>query len=245
MQLDWRVEMQNERTKVNESPLPSYRKGEFFKSLSAAALADLEPLLAPSSYPANMVLFNETQPTAGIYVVLDGEVKLSINSSDGRRLAFHIARAGEVLGLSATLSGGAYEMTADTLYPSKIAHIERQTFLHLIARHVDVYPIVTREISRRFNQACEQLRMVGLSTSVHERLARLLLVWSDETEQKQDQGTRCRLSMTHEEIGEFIGASRETVTRTLSIFKNRRLVAQHGCTITIPSRNALEDYARG
>jgi CRP/FNR family transcriptional regulator len=51
--------------------------------------------------------------------------------------------------------------------------------------------------------------------------------------------------MTHEEIGEFIGASRETVTRTLSIFKNRRLVAQHGCTLTIPSRVALESYARG
>jgi CRP/FNR family transcriptional regulator len=53
------------------------------------------------------------------------------------------------------------------------------------------------------------------------------------------------LSLTHEEIGEFIGASRETVTRTLSVFKNRRLVAQHGCTITIPSRGALESYARG
>jgi len=57
-------------------------------------------------------------------------------------------------------------------------------------------------------------------------------------------GARCRMSMTHEEIGEFIGASRETVTRTLSIFKNRHLVAQHGCTITIPSRLALESYAR-
>jgi len=237
--------MQNDREKMNECSLSSYRKGEFFKALSAAALADLEPLLAPSSYPANMVIFNETQPTAGIYVVLDGEVKLSINSSDGRRLAFHIAKAGEVLGLSATLSGGAYEMTADTLYPSKIAHIERQTFLQFLNRHLDVYPIVTREVSRSFNLACEQLRMVGLSTSVHERLARLLLVWSNETDQKKSEGARCRLAMTHEEIGEFIGASRETVTRTLSIFKNRHLVAQHGCTLTIPSRNALEHYARG
>jgi CRP/FNR family transcriptional regulator, cyclic AMP receptor protein len=237
--------MHTERERMNETAVPAYRKGEFFKALSAAALADLEPLLAPSSYPSNIVLFNETQPTSGIYVVLDGEVKLSINSSDGRRLAFHIAKAGEVLGLSATLSGGAYEMTADTLYPAKIAHIERQTFLQFLARHVDVYPIVTREISRSFNLACEQLRMVGLSTSVHERLARLLLVWSDESEQKAERGARCRLSMTHEEIGEFIGASRETVTRTLSIFKNRHLVAQHGCTITIPSRNALENYARG
>jgi CRP/FNR family transcriptional regulator len=118
---------------------------------------------------------------------------------------------------------------------------------------------VTREISRSFNLACEQLRMVGLSTSVPERLARLLLGWSDEAPQQrtdavpmqktgaamsQEKGARCRVSLTHEQIGEFIGASRETVTRTLSIFKNRQLVAQHGCTITIPSRMALEHYAR-
>jgi len=237
--------MYNENDNLNNSLQTSYRKGEFFKALSAAALADLEPLMAASSYPPNITIFSETQPTSGIYVVLDGEVKLSINSSDGRRLAFHIAKAGEVLGLSATLSGGAYEMTADTLYPAKIAHITRQTFLQFLARHVDVYPIVIREISTNFNLACDQLRMVGLSTSVHERLARLLLVWSDGNGQKTECGARCRLSMTHEEIGEFIGASRETVTRTLSIFKNRHLVAQHGCTITIPSRNALENYARG
>ena len=124
------------------------------------------------------------RPTSGINVILEGEVKLSINSSDGRRLSFHIAKAGEVLGLSSTLSGGAYEMTADTLYPAKIAHISRQVFLQFLSRHPDAYQIVTREISRSFNLACEQLRMVGLSSSVPERLARLLLVWSDEPGQK-------------------------------------------------------------
>ena len=224
---------------------PSYLKGEFFKALSAPALTDLEPLLVPSSYPSGMVLFTESEASSGIYVVLEGEVKLSINSSDGRRLSSHIAKAGEMLGLSSTLTGGEYEMTADVLYPAKIAHISRQVFLQFLARHPDVYQIVTREVSRSFNLACEQLRMVALSTSVPERLARLLLVWSDEPGQKPERGARCRLSLTHEEIGEFIGASRETVTRTLSIFKNRRLVAQHGCTLEIPSRMALESYARG
>jgi len=237
--------MQTGHDLTNNTGVPSYRKGEFFKALSVAALTDLEPLLAPSSYPSNAVLFTETQPASGIYVVLDGEVKLSINSSDGRRLSFHIAKAGEVLGLSPTLSGGEYEMTADTLYPAKVAHISRQVFLQFLSRHPEVYPVVTREISRSFNLACEQLRMVGLSTSVPERLARLLLVWSDEPGQKPERSARCRVSMTHEEIGEFIGASRETVTRTLSIFKNRHLVAQHGCTLTIPNRVALESYARG
>ncbi len=237
--------MHTEYAVAKQASLPSYRKGEFFKALPAAALADLEPLLAPSAYPAGMVLFSETQAASGIYVVLEGEVKLSINSRDGRRLSFHIARAGEVLGMSSTLTGGEYEMTADALYPAKVAHISRQVFLQFLARHPDVYPIVIREVSRSFNLACVQLRMVGLSTSVPERLANLLLVWSDESGQNAERGARCRLSLTHEEIGEFIGASRETVTRTLSIFKNRHLVAQHGCTITIPSRMALESYARG
>jgi len=223
----------------------SYLKGDFFKALSAAALADLEPLLVASSYPSGMVLFTESEASKGIYVVLEGEVKLSINSSDGRRLSSHIAKAGEMLGLSSTLTGGDYEMTADVLYPARIAHLSRQVFLQFLARHPEVYQIVTREVSRSFNLACEQLRMVALSTSVPERLARLLLVWSDEPGQKPERGARCRLSLTHEEIGEFIGASRETVTRTLSIFKNRHLVAQHGCTLTIPSRMALESYARG
>src|SRR5579863_1060774 len=235
--------MQTGRDLMNHAGVASYLKGEFFKALPAAALADLEPLLAPSAYPSNVVLFTETQPATGIYVVLDGEVKLSINSSDGRRLSFHIAKAGEVLGLSPTLSGGEYEMTADTLYPAKIAHISRQVFMQFMSRHPEVYPVVTREISRSFNLACEQLRMVGLSTSVPERLARLLLVWSDEPGQKSERSARCRVSMTHEEIGEFIGASRETVTRTLSTFKLRRLVDFKGSMITIPSRTALANYA--
>ena len=87
--------------------------------------------------------------------------------------------------------------------------------------------------------ACEQLRTVGLASTAPEKLARLLLDWS-ENGQTTECGTRFRFSLTHEEIGEFIGASRETVTRTLSVFKSRRLVAFQGSMLTIPSRVALE-----
>jgi len=234
--------MQMVRENANEMNVPPYRKSEFFSTLSAAALADFESLLHPTSYPADTMLFSETQPGAGIVVVLEGEVKLSINSSDGHRLNFHIAKAGEVLGLSSTLSGGAYEMTAEVLYPARIAHVTRQVFLQFLTRHPEAYQTVARDMIRSYNLACGQLRMVGLSAPVPERLARLLLVWS-EPSQKPTADARCRLSLTHEEIGEFIGASRETVTRTLTSFKNRHLVAQHGSTLTIPSRDALESYA--
>lgn len=230
------------QTTHEHGSLPAYRNGEFFTSLSASALADIESLIFPSAYPAHTVLFYESQPSTGIVVVLEGEVRLSINSSEGRRLSFRIAKAGEVLGLSATVSGTVYEMTAETLYPAKVAHVTRQSFLNFLARHPEAYQTVAREMIRTFNVACEQLRMVGLATSAPERLARLLLGWS-ESNKATDAGARCRLSLTHEEIGEFIGASRETVTRTLSVFKHRRLVSQHGATLTIPNPDALEMYA--
>ena len=194
------------------------------------------------SYAANVIVFSEKEPARGVFVVLEGEVKLSINSSDGRRLSLSIARKGDVLGLSSVLSGNPYEMTAETLYPSKIAPIGRQDFLNFVAQHPEVYQTLMEELSRQYSMACVQLRTVGLASTAPEKLARLLLDWSD-TGQTTERGSRLRFSLTHEEIGEFIGASRETVTRTLSVFKSRRLVMFNGSVLTIPNRVALENFA--
>ena len=196
----------------------------------------------PLSYPANSVVFSEKEPAGGIYIVLEGEVKLSINSSEGKRLNLSIARQGEILGLVSALTGSAYEMTAETLYPCKIAPINRRNFLNFLMRHPDAYPMLFQDLSRQYSVACEQLRTVGLSNSAPEKVARLLLEWS-ERGQCTESGTRFRFSLTHEEIGEFIGVSRETVTRVLSTFKHRRLVTCQGSMLTIPNRIALQDYA--
>jgi CRP/FNR family cyclic AMP-dependent transcriptional regulator len=220
-----------------------HRAGAFFRKLSPAAFDDLASIGSPRTYPAGAILFSEQQSPRGVHVILEGEVKLSINSSDGKRLNLRIARAGEILGLTSTLSGSAYEMTAETLYPVKIAPIGRVDFLNFLERHPEVYQIVTEELALQLSMACDQLRTVGLASTAPEKLARLLLEWS-QNGQTTESGTRFRFSLTHEQIGEFIGASRETVTRTLSTFKVRRLVAMNGSTLTIPSRSALENYAR-
>ncbi len=216
--------------------------GEFFNNLSPLALKDLSAMALPLSYPAGRILFSEKDAIPGIYIVLEGEVKLSMNSQDGRRLILRIAKKGEILGLAAVLSGKPCEMTAETVFPAKIAPIERQDFLKFLSRHTEVYQTVTEELSRDYSMACDQLRTVGLSGSAPEKLARLLLEWS-QNGQTTEAGTRFRFSLTHGEIGEFIGASRETVTRTMSAFKNRRLVAFSGSTLTIPNKSALEHYA--
>jgi CRP/FNR family transcriptional regulator len=222
--------------------LPNQAGSEFFSKLSIEAVQDLMSIEHPTSYPANMMLFSEKDPAQGVFVVLEGEVKLSINSSDGRRLILRIAKRGEILGLDSALSGQASEMTAETLYPCKIARIARRDFLSFMARHPEAYKIVTEELGRQIGMACAQLRTVALSSSAPEKLARLLLDFS-QSGHTTELGTRFRFSLTHEEIGEFIGTSRETVTRTLSAFKTRHLVDFKGSTLTIPSKTALASYA--
>jgi CRP/FNR family cyclic AMP-dependent transcriptional regulator len=216
--------------------------GEVLNSLSPEVLKDLAALQHVLSYPADGAVFSENDSARGVYVVLEGEIKLSINSSEGRRLILRIARKGEMIGLASTLSGNPYEMTAEAIYSSQIAFIARREFVAFLGRHPDVYQSITAELSRHYSKACEQLRTVGLSSSAPAKLARLLLDWS-ENGQTTESGIRFRFSLTHEEIGEFIGTSRETVTRTLSAFKTRHLVDFKGSTLTIPSKTALATYA--
>jgi CRP/FNR family transcriptional regulator len=216
--------------------------GEFFNKLSPEALKEMVSMVHPTSYQDSCILFSERETPQTLFVVLDGEVKLSINSSGGKRLILRIARKGEILGLASVLSGSQCEMTAETLHPAKLALIGRREFLNYLARHPEVYQVVTQELSRHYTMACEQLRTVGLSFTAPEKLARLLLDWS-QNGQTTENGTRLHFALTHEEIGEFIGATRETVSRTLSAFKHQRLVAFHGSTLTIPSRTALESHA--
>jgi CRP/FNR family transcriptional regulator len=236
------MKMQTTRETTTTSKTEAQRSGEFFKKLTPAALRDLESMEFPTLYQPGVQLFSEKAVPTGVFIVVSGEVKLSINSSEGKRLILSIAKAGEVLGLASVLSGMSSEMTAEVLYPARIAVIERDQFLAFMSRHPEVYQVVTRELSLQYKVACEQLRTVALSASAPEKLARLLLEWSANG-QKTESGMRFRFSLTHEEIGEFIGASRETVTRTLSTFKSRHLVAFHGSILEIPSRVALEHLA--
>jgi len=215
----------------------------FINKLTPAALQDFQSMLFPASYAASVVIFSEKDPAQGVYVVLEGEVKVSLNSRDGRRLSLAIARKGEILGMASTLAGSPYDVTAETLYPAKVAHIGRRDFLNFLSCHPEAYQAVIAELSRSVTKACDQLRTVGLSATAPEKLARLLLDWSDSGQTTECGGRRFRFSMTHEEIGEFIGASRETVTRTLSNFRHRRLVDFKGSMITIPNRSALASYA--
>jgi CRP/FNR family cyclic AMP-dependent transcriptional regulator len=220
------------------------RANGFFCQLSPAALEDFNTMKSPATYPARATLFLEKQDPRGVFVLCGGEVKLSISSSAGKTLILRIAKPGEILGLMATMSGSPYEVTAETLHPCQVSFVRRDDFLRLVAKHPEASQAAVKQLSTLYSGACEQLRTVALSASAPERLARVLLNWSAEAKDPK-RGTSIKLPLTHEGIAEFIGTTRETVTRTLSEFKSRQLVALQGSALMISNRAALETIGAG
>ncbi len=214
----------------------------FFCELAPPSVKDFDAIKSTATYPKGALLFVEKQDSRGVYVLCEGEVKLSISSPEGKIMIMRIARSGELLGLMATMAGTPYEVTAETIHPCQVAFVRREDFLRFVASHPEASQNVVRQMSSQYRGACEQLRTVGLSASAQEKLARLLLTWTEGIQQTKE-GIRIKLPLTHEEIAEFIGTTRETVTRTLSDFKVRHLVAIQGSTLMIPNRAALENYA--
>lgn len=220
------------------------RANGFFCQLTPAALKDFNAVKSPATYPAGALLFLEKQDPRGVFVLCAGRVKLSISSSAGKTLILRIAKPGETLGLIAAISGSPYEVTAETLHPCEVAFVRRDDFLRFVDKHPEVYQAAVGQLSTLYSGACDQLRTVGLSASAPEKVARLLLEWSTEARDTK-QRTPIKLPLTHEEIAEFIGTTRETVTRTLSEFKSRHLVALEGSTLMISNRPALETIGAG
>jgi CRP/FNR family transcriptional regulator, cyclic AMP receptor protein len=210
-------------------------------------LCDLPPVVASAleqeavttMYPTGAVLFAEGQVPRGIFVVRRGRVKLSICGSDGRTLILRIVEPGSPLGVAAVVSAREYEATAETQEPSEISFLRQSDLLRLMRVHGELALWVTQHISQDYAFTCREIRDLILSDSATEKLARLLVGWLDQNSDSKHP-SQMKLALTHEEIGQMIGTSRETVSRLFAGFKKQRLIQQSGSTLVIPSRLALE-----
>src|ERR1700740_528306 len=215
------------------------RQKGFFCEMPKPALEEMEKVKYASAYPQGAVLFVEGQSARGIYIICSGRVKLSTTSRDGKTLILRIAQPGEVLGLHATVSGRPYEFTGETLQSCQLDFVRREDFLRFLQNHGEACLNAAQHLSQNCQSAYEMIRSLGLSHSVSEKLARLVLEWASDGETTKD-GIRIKISLTHEEIAQLIGTSRETVTRVLSEFREKKLAQLRGSTLMVLDRQGLE-----
>jgi CRP/FNR family cyclic AMP-dependent transcriptional regulator len=215
------------------------QRDELFCDLSKPALAGLDSISSSATYPKGALLFVEGQDPRGIFVICNGRVKLSASSADGKSVILRIAESGEVVGLPGSISGKPYEVTAEALEPIQANFIPREPFLKFLREHGEAAVRVAEILSDIYHATYQEVRYLGLSGSATEKLARFLL---DLTAvEGADKGTlRATLTLTHEEIAEMIGLSRETVSRLFANFKRKKLIEVHGSALVITNKAGLE-----
>jgi len=214
----------------------------FFCGLSHGGLEALNLVSHRSVLPAGAILFVEGQSPRGMFILCSGKVNLSTSSREGKTLILKTAEAGEALGLSAAISGFGYETTAETAAPSQLNFVDRRHLLDLIQAHSEVGLHTAQSLSRDFHTAYRDIHDLVLTRSSAGKLARLLLS-QPHGQVAEEVESRMHSSMTHEEMAQRIGASRETVTRLLSDLKRRQLIRLDGSTLVIRNRDALEALA--
>jgi CRP/FNR family transcriptional regulator, cyclic AMP receptor protein len=218
------------------------QKDNFFCRLSENVMREWCRIRHVSSYPEGAVLFMEGEAARGVHILCQGRVKLLTTNGEGKTFILKIAQPGQVFGLNSIITGRPHELTVETIQPSQIAYVSREDFLRLIKENGDACLRVVQELGQECHSAYEVIRSLGLANSVPEKLAKFLVGWSAEGRER-DGAVRVKLALTHEELAQLIGCSRESVTRTLSDFKRRRLVELNGSTLLVWNKAGLETLA--
>jgi CRP/FNR family cyclic AMP-dependent transcriptional regulator len=187
------------------------REEHLFCNLSAPTLRKLSEIKSTAVYPRSAMLFIEGQQPRGVFVLCAGKVKLSTSSREGKTIITKLSDPGDVLGLNATISNRPYEVTAEMVEAGQANFIARDAFLQFLREHGEVAVRVAEQLSRNYYTAYEEIRTLGLTSSPAEKFAKLLLSWAAES-QDPETPSLVKMTLTHEEIAEMIGTTRETVS---------------------------------
>ncbi len=214
-------------------------EGDLLSGLSRPEVAAFEAIQVTTTYPPGSVLFVEGEVPRGVFVLSSGRVKLSIGSASGKIMILRIAKPGEILGLHAVVSNAVFQATAQTLEPCRVSFVRGNEFLRFLREHPKASFEAARQLSASYQEACDQLRSIGLCDSARQRVARFVLEWA-ENGQKRADGILTKLTLTHEEIGQLIGTSRETITRAFGDFRARRWILTQGSKLVVQNKTALQ-----
>lgn len=220
-----------------------YRTLRLFCNLSNDALLRFEEIGTLVSFPGRTVVFEESQRVTRVFVVCSGQLKLSTISREGRTMILRLAGPGDVLGLSAALSSLAHEVTAETLEPTQLKSIPLEEFLHFFEEYAEVGQKAALSIAQEYRAVFLDARRLAVAGSAAGKLAQLLLEWAATAACGKPE-LRFTMALTHEELANMSGVSRETVTRLLNQFERDRLIARRGSSLTILDPASLSQFAQ-
>ncbi len=203
-----------------------------FSVLSQAELQEMDRITRMQEVKKRQPIYLPGDPSTTVFLLKKGRVKISTTASSGKEVTFEILEPGEIFGELEVLEDSPRETQAEALDDALICAIRREDFDRYLHNHPDLALRLTKLIGLRLRKI--QSRVEDLVfRDVPARLAHLLLELVKTDGVPDGGGTRIRAKLTHQEMANLIGCSRETVSTTLGHFRDQGLIRMDARTMTI------------
>jgi CRP-like cAMP-binding protein len=218
------------------------KKAAVLAGAPAEALARLATGAKVGTYRARQVVYLPGDRATGIHFLSNGRVKVSKVTRDGKELTLAYRTGGDFFGEPCLLDGGPREEMVEAMEPCETLEVEQTALDKVLQTSTGVaYRFARTLIARRrdLETKVEQL----IFKDVHSKLAELLLRLGSEHGIENKKGLVLGVKITHQEMANLIGSTRETVSLTLSQFKRKGYIATEGRKVILADREGLRALA--
>jgi CRP/FNR family transcriptional regulator len=202
---------------------------QLFSSLTDDELHQIKDKLSLKRYKKHEVILFEEDTTEYMYIILNGKTKVIQTTEDGKEILLAMHHSGEFFGEMSLLDGKTSPATVVAMEDSSVAIISRQEFYSLIRAQKRIVDNLLLILCSRLRDSWEKIQLLNLKNA-SQRIKILFLMLSDKYGEKTAEGVTLNIKLTHQEIAEMTGMTRETVTRMIdkwqkdgeiSVLKNR------------------------
>lgn len=214
------------------------KKIPILAELGPEVLARLSERIQLREVRRREVVYLPGDPGNSMFIVNGGRIKISKVTRDGKALTLNYVGPSEVFGETCLIEGGPREEMAEAMENSMITELERNDVEKLLQNHAQLGFHLTRILAQRRRELENKLETL-VFRDVTSKLAELLLALAEEYGVEDSRGTMVALKITHQELANLIGSTRETVSLTLSQFKRKRLICTEGRKVIISDAESL------
>ncbi|MFW5972299.1 MAG: Crp/Fnr family transcriptional regulator [Bacillota bacterium] len=191
-----------------------------FADLSPEQLTKISNIVSIKKFNKDEYIFIEGDVSEAFYLILKGQVKILKGSVDGKEKILEVMKREDFIGEMGAIENKPRSATAKTMTLVKLAVIERGNFLKLLQSYPEIGMKIIIELAKRLRRANKDIELLAFY-DVQARLKELFMRLSDST--SSDETLKVG-KMTHHEIANYIGTSRETITRTFNKLMDKDLL---------------------
>lgn len=188
--------------------------------------------------PRKAVLYSEGEPPKGIYILMNGKIKISQLNFDGSVQILFIYTTGEVFGHRPLLGNDKHPVTATALADSEVVFIEKDQFLKVIERSPRFSALIMQSISHEFTILVNRINIFA-QRGIKERLALFLLILNETYKVPGQMSEEGEITINRNDLAGYTGTSVENLVRTLKTFKENNYIRTMGKSIYITDFEAL------